>query len=61
MGLNAENSGMTGSQFSDKLLQQLCEHHLRKSMAQRQDVYEADMPVQLVMSNALGNSYRCTH
>jgi hypothetical protein len=25
------------------------------------DVYEADMPVQLVMANALGNSYRCTH
>ncbi|RZL63243.1 MAG: hypothetical protein EOP81_13470 [Variovorax sp.] len=24
------------------------------------DIYEADMPVQLVMANALGNSYRCT-
>lgn len=23
------------------------------------DIYEADMPVQLVMANALGNSYRC--
>ena len=25
------------------------------------DSYEADMPVQFVMSNALQNSYRCTH
>lgn len=25
------------------------------------DIYEADMPVQLVMTNALGNSFRCTH
>ncbi|MEJ8854374.1 hypothetical protein WKW79_07335 [Variovorax robiniae] len=25
------------------------------------DSYEADMPVQLVMSNALQSSYRCTH
>lgn len=24
------------------------------------DIYEADMPVQLVMANALGNSYSCT-
>jgi hypothetical protein len=25
------------------------------------DTYEADMPVQFVMSNALQNSFRCTH
>lgn len=30
-------------------------------LARHSDIYEADMPVQLVMSNALGNSYRCTH
>ncbi|MEJ8846527.1 hypothetical protein [Variovorax rhizosphaerae] len=30
-------------------------------LARNADSYEADMPVQLVMSNALQNSYRCTH
>ena len=30
-------------------------------LARHADLYEADMPVQLVMSNALGTSYRCTH
>ncbi len=30
-------------------------------LARHADVYEADMPVQLVMSNALGNTFRCTH
>ncbi|RYF33407.1 MAG: hypothetical protein EOO26_08230 [Comamonadaceae bacterium] len=29
-------------------------------LARHADLYEADMPVQLVMSNALGTSYRCT-
>ena len=30
-------------------------------LARNADSYEADMPVQLVMSNALQGSYRCTH
>lgn len=30
-------------------------------LARNAELYEADMPVQLVMANALGTSYRCTN
>ena len=30
-------------------------------LSRNADSYEADMPVQLVLSSALRNSYRCTH
>lgn len=33
----------------------------QSELARNADSYEADMPVQLVLSSALRSSYRCTH
>lgn len=46
---------------SRKLEPSMARSLYKTELKRNADLYEADMPVQLVMSNALASSYRCTH